>query len=66
MIPVEGHRGLYRDQKTNAIVNTNENEYEEYLKLKQSKIAEKTEIDAIKDEISEIKSLLIDLLNRKN
>jgi len=55
MIPVEGHRGLYRDQKTNAIVNTNENEYEEYLKLKQSKIAEKTEIDAIKDEISEIK-----------
>jgi hypothetical protein len=66
MIPVKGHNGLYRDQKTNAIVNNNDNEYNEYIKLKQSTINERSEIDAIKNEISEIKSLLIDLLNKKN
>ena len=62
MIPVEGHKGLYRDHKTNAILNTNDNEYEEYIKLKNSKLKEKTEIESIKEEINEIKSLLKKLL----
>lgn len=66
MIPVEGHKGLYRDQKTNAILNTNDNEYEEYINLKNSKLKEKTEIETIKEEINEIKSLLLDLLNKQN
>lgn len=64
MIPVEGHKGLYRDQKTNAILNTNDNEYEEYMKLKNSKLKEKTEIESIKEEINEIKSLLKKLLEK--
>ncbi len=28
MIPVEGHKGLYRDGKSNAIVNCNDYEYQ--------------------------------------
>jgi hypothetical protein len=64
MIPVEGHKGLYRDQKTNAILNTNDNEYEEYMKLKNSMLKEKTEIESIKEEINEIKSLLKKLLEK--
>lgn len=64
MIPVEGHKGLYRDQKTNAILNTNDNEYEEYINLKNSKLKEKTEIETIKEEINEIKSLLKKLLEK--
>jgi hypothetical protein len=66
MIPVEGHKGLYRDQKTNAIVNNNDNEYSDYIKLKNSKLKERSEIDEIKNEISEIKSLLFELLNKNN
>lgn len=66
MIPVEGYKGLYRDQKTNAILNTNDNEYVEYINLKNSKLKEKTEIETIKEEINEIKSLLLDLLNKQN
>lgn len=64
MIPVEGHKGLYRDQKTNAILNTNDNEYEEYINLKNSKLKEKTEIETIKEEINELKSLLKKLLEK--
>lgn len=62
MIPVEGHKGLYRDQKTNAIVNNNDNDYDEYIKLKNSKLKEKSEIESLKDEIFEIKLLLKKLL----
>ena len=62
MIPVEGHKGLYRDQKTNAIVNNNDNDYGEYIKLKNSKLKEKSEIESLKDEIFEIKLLLKNLL----
>ena len=31
MIPVEGHKNLYRDEKTNAIVSTDNIGYENYI-----------------------------------
>ena len=36
MIKVEGHSNLFRDEKTGAIINMDNNEYEKYLKLKRS------------------------------
>ena len=66
MIPVEGHKGLYRDEKSNAIVNCNDYEYQEYLKLKSSAISERSEIDSLKDEIKEIKLLMLKLLESKS
>jgi hypothetical protein len=65
MIPVEGHKGLYRDEKTNAILNCNDSDYNEYINLKKSKLQEKTEIESLKDEINEIKQLLVKLLESK-
>jgi hypothetical protein len=65
MIPVEGHRGLYRDEKTNAILNCNESEYDEYLKVKNNILNEKNEIESLKNEIKEIKSLLSELIKNK-
>jgi acyl-CoA hydrolase len=65
MIPVEGHKGLYRDEKSNAIVNCNDYEYQEYLRVKTSSLDEKTEIQNLKNELSEIKSLLTKLLENK-
>lgn len=66
MIPVEGHKGLFRDENSNAIVNCNDYEYQEYLKLKSQSIHEKNEIDSLKNELDEIKSLLIKLLESKS
>ena len=65
MIPVKGHKGLYRDEKSNAIINRNDTEYNEYLKLKNTIIDEKNQIDILKKEISEIKLLLKDILSNK-
>jgi len=65
MIPVEGHKGLYRDEKTNAILNCNDSDYNEYINLKKSRLQEKTEIESLKDEINEIKKLLVTLLESK-
>jgi hypothetical protein len=58
MIPVEGHKGLYRDENTNAIVNCNDYQYQEYIKLKTESLSEKQEIENLKNELSEIKTLL--------
>lgn len=65
MIPVEGHKGFYRDENTNAIVNCNDYEYQEYLNIKNSTMNEKNEIENIKSEIKEIKDLLMQLINNK-
>jgi hypothetical protein len=66
MIPVEGHKGLYRDEKSNAIVNCNDYEYQEYLRAKNSTLNEKGEIENLKTELSEIKLLLAKLLENKS
>jgi len=66
MIPVEGHKGLYRDEKSNAIVNCNDYEYQEYLRVKNSSLDEKTEIQNLKTELTEIKLLLAKLLENKS
>lgn len=57
-IPVDGHLGLYRDDSSGAIVNCNNNEYEQYVKLKTMKMAEKNEIKSLKLEIEHLKNLL--------
>jgi hypothetical protein len=63
-IPVEGYPNLYRDSKTNAIINTDRTAYNTYLKSLSSKEKEKKEIEEMKNEISEIKTLLYKLLEK--
>ena len=62
MQPVEGHKYLYRD-KSGAIVNTDTNEYNNYVKLRSEKQKQRNEIDEIKKDIDEIKSLLMEIIN---
>ena len=66
MIPVEGHKGLYRDERTNTIVICNDYDYQEYLRVKNSTLNEKNEIENLKTELTEIKSLLAKLLENKS
>jgi hypothetical protein len=63
-IPVEGHPNLYRDSKTNAIINTDKTAYNSYLKSLSSKEKEKKEIEEMKNELGEIKTLLYQLLEK--
>jgi hypothetical protein len=63
-IPVEGHPNLYRDSETNAIINCDKSEYINYLNSISNKEKEKTEIETMKNEISEIKTLLHKLLEK--
>ena len=70
LIPVEGDNYLFRDMNTNAIVNTNQSEYASYLARKKIQESEKNKIecmerdlDAIRDDLSEIKMLLKRLSN---
>tara|TARA_R100000005_G_C4936725_1_gene163169 strand:+ start:642 stop:875 length:234 start_codon:yes stop_codon:yes gene_type:complete len=67
---LEGHKDLARDPETNAILNVNSMEYQQYLSRREVK-SEKNqkvqtmeeEVANIKGEIDEIKSLLKELLN---
>ena len=63
MIPVDGHKNLFRDQKSGAIVNTDTHEYFQYVKMRSEKQKQKEELDKIKNDIEEIKLLLKELIN---
>jgi hypothetical protein len=65
MIPVEGNKNLFRDQNTGAILNMDSKGYFNYINKKNRKLTEKQEIDNMKKDIDEIKSLLHELVNRK-
>ena len=65
MIRVEGYTNLYRDEKTGAIVNCDTMAYNTYISSLNAKDSQKREIDNIKSEISEIKFLLKQLLEKK-
>lgn len=59
-IRVEGEDHLYRDKESDAIVNTNSAQYEEFKRMAK----EKKEINNLRDEVSELKSLLKELIKK--
>jgi hypothetical protein len=64
MIPVKGHPNLYRDEKSGAIINSDTNAYNQYVNSIRNRDTQKNEIDSMKKDIDEIKSLLKELLNK--
>jgi hypothetical protein len=64
MIPVQGHPNLYRDEKSGAIVNCDNLSYNQYINSLQNRENQNKEIDQLKNEISEIKYLLKQLLEK--
>ena len=63
MIPVEGNKNLFRDENTGAIVNMDTQGYFNYVNSRNRKLSEKKELDNMKKDIDEIKSLLQQLVN---
>ena len=66
MIRVEGHKHLYRDEKTGAIINCDTSGYMRYKRMRNKKLTEKSEIDALKSEIDTLKGLLSDLIQKNS
>ena len=62
MIPVEGHKHLFRDENTGAIINNDKAGYAKYMALKDKKSLEKEELDILRKDIDEIKSLLKEIV----
>ena len=72
MKQVKDKKNLFRDENSNAIIKTDRQAYNSYIKLREQKLKEKEEfdsfkndLDCMKNEISEIKSLLHKLVENK-
>ena len=63
MIPVKGHPNLYRDENSGAILNCDSIAYNQYVNSLNNRETQKNELDKIKEDISEIKSLLKEIIN---
>ena len=64
MIPVEGHKNLFRDEKTGAIINTDTSGYNHYMSDKRRNSDKQAELNAMKDEIEPLKSMLNELASK--
>lgn len=66
MIPVKDNKGLFRDEKTNSIINCDDLQYNQYLKMKELNLKKNNEIDELKMELKEMKKTLKYVLERIN
>ena len=64
MIPVEGHKNLYRDDNTNAILNKDKIGYKNYIRMRDKNKDREIEMKSMKEEIKELKSMLNDLASK--
>ena len=65
MYKVEGHGDLARDPKTNSITNINSFDHDKYVATRDIKKVKEKDLDNLKGEIGEIKSLLRELVHGK-
>ena len=64
-IKVEGYPGLVRDVNTGAILNINSNEVEAARERKALRKQKDKEFENLKNEVSEIKELLLKLVEKQ-
>ena len=64
MIPVEGHKNLFRDEKTGAIINMDNSGYSNYMSDKRRNSDKQAELDHVKKELETLKSMLNELASK--
>tara|TARA_Y100000817_G_C16779754_1_gene510012 strand:- start:12 stop:215 length:204 start_codon:yes stop_codon:yes gene_type:complete len=64
MLPVEGHKNLYRDEESNAIVSTDDSAYQDYMNTRRINADKKAEMNEMKKEIETLKSMLNELASK--
>ena len=62
-IKVEGHSHLVRDEESHAIINTDVEQYRLTMRRRQIMRTQRDEINSLKEDMEEIKSLLKGLVN---
>ena len=70
-LKVKSEDSLVRDVNSNAIVNQNKDEFDKFLEVSQRKYEEKrkfdnmrSDLDSLKQDMNEIKTLLLDIMNK--
>ena len=73
LIPVENREGWFRDPESHAIVNCNKSQYEQYMasynkreKKEESFNTLQNDVDLLKSDISDMKSMLLQLVEKKD
>ena len=64
MIQVEGHKNLFRDENSNAIINTDQAAYNDYINTRRINSDKQAELDTMKTEIETLKIMLNDLASK--
>ena len=64
MLPVEGHKNLFRDEKTGAIINMDTAGYSTYMSDKRRNSDKQAELDEMKSEIETLKTMLKELASK--
>ena len=63
-LKVKGHENLVRDKDTNVVININRSEIEQAKKRKAERIKKEQELNNLKNEVSEIKSMLTKVIEK--
>ena len=73
LIPVENREGWFRDPESHAVVNCNKSQYEQYMasynkreKKERSFNTLQNDVDALKSDISDMKSMLLKLVEKND
>jgi len=64
LIPVIDNKNLSRDLHSKAILNTNKNAYLKAVKAKKERDAKSDELQTLKNDVAELKSMLKQLLGK--
>ena len=60
---IQGHEGLFKDSRTNAVINSDRSAYQQYM---QSVRARQKQSDQMRNVVREINTLKNDMLEIKN
>ena len=63
-VKVEGHSDLVRDEMSHAIINTDIEQYRLIVRRRELMKSQKNEINTLKQEVTEIKDLLKDIIEK--
>ena len=63
-VKVKDSNSLYRDEESGAILNCNDTAYNNYLKMKEHKMKEVSEMDKLKDDVDELKDMMKLILSK--
>lgn len=65
LVKIKDSKGLHREVESKTILNTSSDDYYKYIKRRNAFKKQHERLDQIEDDVTEIKSMLRELLNKK-